>query len=93
MNGDAAYDVIDDAVGIIYMINPVMARSALAGSMCGHETLPQASSISPDMRRIDDAYGNIMQRDATRPGQGASRHDRVNHIDDACGITATPMLK
>ncbi len=44
------------------------------------------------MRRIDDAYGNITQRDASHPGQGASRHDRVNHIDDACGITATPML-
>ncbi len=29
MNGDAAYDVIDDAVGIIYMINPVMARKRL----------------------------------------------------------------
>lgn len=29
MNGDAAYDVIDDAVGIVYMINPVMARKRL----------------------------------------------------------------
>ena len=45
------------------------------------------------MRRIDDACGNITQHDASRPGQDASRYDRVNHIDDACGITATPMLK
>ena len=45
------------------------------------------------MRRIDDACGNITQHDASRPGQDASRYDRVNHIDDACGITATPMLE
>ena len=38
------------------------------------------------MKRIDDACGNITHYDATRPGQGASRHDRVNHIDDAYGI-------
>ena len=49
MNGEVVYiDItvnINDAVGIIYMINPVMARSALAGLMCGWSTLPQASSI------------------------------------------------
>lgn len=27
----AAGDIVDDAVGIFYMINPVMERSALAG--------------------------------------------------------------
>ncbi len=41
----AAGDVVGDAVGIFYMINPVMARSALAGLICGGMTLPQASSI------------------------------------------------
>lgn len=49
MNGEVVYiDItvnINDAAGIIYMINPVMARSALAGLMCGWSTLPQASSI------------------------------------------------
>ena len=44
------------------------------------------------MKRIDDACGNITHYDATRPGQGASRHDRVNHIDDAYGITAPQCL-
>ena len=29
MEGDAADDVVNDAVGIIYMINPVMARKRL----------------------------------------------------------------
>ena len=34
MNGEVVYiDItVNDAVGIIYMINPVMARSALAGT-------------------------------------------------------------
>ena len=29
MNGDAVGEVVDDAVGILYMINPVMARKRL----------------------------------------------------------------
>ena len=29
MNGDAADDIVDDAAGIFYMINPVMARKRL----------------------------------------------------------------
>ncbi len=29
MEGDAADDVVNDAVGIIYMINPVMERKRL----------------------------------------------------------------
>ena len=51
MNGEVVYiDItvnINDAVGIIYMINPVMARSALAGLMCGWSTLPQHGASRP----------------------------------------------
>ena len=45
MNGDAVGEVVDDAVGILYMINPVMARKRLGRVNVWHETLPQASSI------------------------------------------------
>lgn len=39
-------DVVGDAVGIFYMINPVMARNALAGLICGGMTLPQYISYT-----------------------------------------------
>ena len=45
MNGDAVGEVVDDAAGILYMINPVMARKRLGRVNVWHETLPQASSI------------------------------------------------
>ena len=44
------------------------------------------------MKRIDDACGNITHHDVSRPGQGASRHDRVNHIEDACGIVVPNVV-
>ncbi|MDE6345304.1 MAG: hypothetical protein K2L55_01375 [Muribaculaceae bacterium] len=45
INCDTADDVVEDAVGIFIRLTRSWRESALAGSMCGQETLPQASSI------------------------------------------------
>ncbi|MDE6200199.1 MAG: hypothetical protein K2G06_10200 [Muribaculaceae bacterium] len=84
MNGevvdiDIAVD-INDAVGILYLINPVMARKRLdrvnmwvehvAAGIINLHKLSLLKSL-PDMKRIDDACGNITQHDASRSGQDA----------------------
>ena len=45
MNGDAVGEVVDDAVGILYIIKPVMARKGVGRVYVWHVTLAQASSM------------------------------------------------
>ncbi len=98
MNVDTVVVIVDDAVGIFYMINPVMVRKRLGrvNVRAGDVAAGIVNQHKLSLHKCLQVLGGLMMPAATSrsvmsidPAKALSHHDRVNHIEDAAGIVAS----